>query len=129
MPQLLGDIPLNVREQMVYQHDSAPPHADRNVVRYLQETFLHGFIGRGEGALWRWPRPAADLTPLNFFLWGYVKSRVYEEVPKTSEDMKLRIRAAFRAVTAQMLRNVKRSFFLRLNLCLNENGMLFEHLI
>jgi hypothetical protein len=129
LPQLLGDIPLNVREQMVYQHDGAPPHADRNVVRYLQETFLRGFIGKGEGDLWRWLRRSADLTPLDFFLWEYVKSRVYEEVPKTSEDMKLRIRAAFRAVTAQMLRNVKRSFFLRLNLCLNENGMLFEHLI
>ncbi|KAJ4433430.1 hypothetical protein ANN_15689 [Periplaneta americana] len=35
-----------------------------------------------------------DLTPLDFFLWGYVKSLVYETPVETEEDLRARILAA-----------------------------------
>ncbi|KOC60424.1 hypothetical protein WH47_08494, partial [Habropoda laboriosa] len=30
-----------------------------------------------------WPPRSRDLTPLDFFLWGYVKSLVYSNKPQT----------------------------------------------
>lgn len=33
-----------------------------------------------------------DFTPTNFFLWGYLKSRVYVNTPANYEELKQRIR-------------------------------------
>jgi len=39
-----------------------------------------------------WPPRSLDLNPLNFYFWGYIKQKVYAEVPTTAENMKNRIR-------------------------------------
>jgi len=70
-----------------------------------------------------------DLTPLDFFLWGYVKKKVFCTVPTTKEEMKERIRAACASITPDMLLSVRRSFTERLLKCLEVHGMLFEHLL
>jgi len=41
----------------------------------------------------------SDLTPLDFFLWGYLKDKVMFEPPTTKENMKQRIRNAYASVT------------------------------
>jgi hypothetical protein len=48
--------------RMHFQQDGAPPHPGR-------------WIGRA--APLPWPPRSPDLTPLDFFLWGFVKDRVY----------------------------------------------------
>ena len=65
---------------------------------------------------------------MRFFLWGYVKDRVYQEIPTTIENMQDRIRQAFNEITPETLTQVKRHFIDRLNLCVRENGHAFEHL-
>jgi hypothetical protein len=53
----------------------------------------------------QWPPRSPDLTPLDFFLWGYDKDIVYK-IPVTSfDELKLRIFAAIDTVTLQMLEN------------------------
>ncbi|PNF41627.1 hypothetical protein B7P43_G07619, partial [Cryptotermes secundus] len=50
------------------------------VCRYLSNELRHRWIGRvGEVdvALFTWPPRSPDLTPCDFFLWGYIKDRVY----------------------------------------------------
>ena len=32
-----------------------------------------------------------DLSPWDFFLWGYLNARVYADKPRTSEQLKLAI--------------------------------------
>ena len=39
-----------------------------------------------------WPPRSPDLTPCDFFLWGYVKSKVYFPAPATMEQLMERIR-------------------------------------
>ncbi|KOC60088.1 hypothetical protein WH47_09086 [Habropoda laboriosa] len=34
-----------------------------------------------------WPQISCDLTPLNFFLWGFLKSKVYANNPKTIDEL------------------------------------------
>jgi len=43
----------------------------------LNERFPDAWIGRG-GPI-PWPPPSPDLSPLDFFLWGYFKNLVYAE--------------------------------------------------
>lgn len=74
----LTELPVTEYLDVVYQHDGAPAHYDRRVRGYLDATYPDGWIGRG-GPI-PWPAQAPDLTPLDFFLWGYVwgiKSFVY----------------------------------------------------
>ncbi|KAJ4442812.1 hypothetical protein ANN_04405 [Periplaneta americana] len=47
----------------------------------LTETFPDHWIERG-GRIW-WPPRSPDITPLDFFLWGYVKDHVFplQDIP------------------------------------------------
>ena len=73
---LLEDIALMIRSQMYFQHDGAPPHYTRNVREYLNESFPNCWLGRG-GPI-AWPPRSPDLIPLDYYLWGHMKTLVYE---------------------------------------------------
>lgn len=125
--QLLEDVPLNDRRQMWLQLDGAPAHFQIRVRRELNRSFPNKWIGRGSPH--NWPARSPDLTSLDFFLWGYVKNIVYDAPPTTKDDMKRRIQNAFHSITPQVLLNVRQSFERRLQLCIEENGRQFEHLM
>jgi hypothetical protein len=70
-PNLLDpDLP---DERIWYQQHGAPPHYTVIVRRYLDEVFPNRWIGR-RGQI-EWPARCPDLISLNFFLWGYLKSK------------------------------------------------------
>jgi len=57
--------------RVVFQQDGAPPHWGLIVCDFLNETFPNRWIGRNDPT--PWPPRSPDITPLDFFLWGYVK--------------------------------------------------------
>ena len=62
----VGDVP-----RIWWVQDGAPAHRrDR-----LDVLFRNYVVGLGHAR--EWPRRSPDLTPLGFFLWGYLKSKVY----------------------------------------------------
>ena len=75
LPELLEDVPLDVRRRMWFQHDGAPVHSTRIVRDWLDQRFPGRWIGRGGPV--SWPLRSPDLNPLDFFLWGHVKAYVY----------------------------------------------------
>lgn len=126
-PLLLEDIPLEIRRIMWLQMDGAPPHFFVGVRRFLHVHFRNRWIGRNGST--EWPPRSPDLTPPDFFLWGYVKDHVFKSPPTTAENMKERIRGAFHNVSPQMLVNVGKNFEKRVRLCLQSDGHHFEHLL
>lgn len=92
LPELLEDVPLDIRQQMWLQHDGAPAHFSVAVRAHLNETFGGRWIGRGGPVAW--PPRSPDLTPLDFFLWGHMKSLVYETPVDSEEQLVARILAA-----------------------------------
>ena len=50
-----------------------------------------------------WPPRSPDLTPLDFFLWGYLKSIVYGRKPETMTDLKNEITSAIQHLNGQPL--------------------------
>lgn len=127
LPMLLEEVPLNIRTTMWLQLDGAPPHYHREVRRFLNANFRNKWIGRS--GCQNWPPRSPDLTPPDFFLWGYIKEIVYSTPPTTQQDMKIRIRDAFESVTPQMLSRVKNGFEKRIRKCLEMEGRHFEHLL
>ena len=97
------------------------------VRRVLDENFPHRWIGR-HGTI-EWPPRSPDLTPLDYFLWGYLKERVYKTRLVNIEDLKQRITNEMNTITVEMLRNVRDAFPLRLAHCQAEEGRQFEHLL
>ncbi|CAH1371509.1 unnamed protein product, partial [Tenebrio molitor] len=82
--------PLNIRQNMILQQDGAPPHNARIVTNHLNTAYPGRWIGNRSGGV-RWPARSPDLTPLDFFLWPYLKERVYLNPLNDVEDLKTRI--------------------------------------
>jgi hypothetical protein len=70
-----SDLPV---EKIWYQQDGAPPHYAVIVRRYLDEVFPNRWVGRRGQT--EWPTRSPDLTSLDFYLWGYLKSKVYVNI-------------------------------------------------
>ena len=74
-----------------WAQDGAPSHPRIIVRDRRQELFRNRVIAFGH--LREWPPRSPDLTPCDFFLWGYLKSRVYQTPPQNLEDLRNRITA------------------------------------
>ena len=74
MPQFNED-----SNDYTFQQDGSPTHY-KDVRRYLNRNLPQRWIGRTgkeDDALMRWPHRSPDLTPCDFFFWGFVKDTVF----------------------------------------------------
>ena len=85
--------------------DGAPAHRRVLVRDRLQQIFPNRVCGMGHPR--EYPARSPDLTPLDFYLWGYIKSKVYRTPPTDLNDLQNRIRRELRAV--QRTRQVRRA--------------------
>jgi len=65
----------------------------------------------------------------SFFLWGYLKSKVYVRKPRTVEDLKVSIREEVATVPQEMLVNVMQNFEERLRTCVRQDGRHLSEII
>jgi len=49
------------------------------------------------------PPRSPNLTPWDYFLWGYLKTKVFETRPRTIADLKQRIQNEVAAIPVEML--------------------------
>ena len=70
-----------------------------------------------------------DLNPCDFFLWGYLKSKVYSNRPQSIEKLKDTIRQEITAIPHEMTRRVIDNFRERLRQCVHNNGSHLTDLI
>lgn len=123
-----SDENLNLDENLLhFQQDGAPPHYAVAVRQWLDNNYAHKWIGR-RGPI-EWPPRSPDLTPLDFFLWGYIKSIVFSTQCNSIEELQRRIMQACQNISKETFANVRRDFENRLYHCLANNGTHFEHLI
>ncbi|GFX38504.1 uncharacterized protein TNCV_2344771 [Trichonephila clavipes] len=61
-----------------------------------------------------WPPRSCDLSPLDYFLWGYVKPLVYADKPQTLDHLEDNIRRVI-AIRPQMLERVIENWTSRLD--------------
>lgn len=125
--ELLMDLPLAVSERMYFQQDGAPPHNAAAVMNYLANRFNNRVIATNGPV--RWPARSPDLTILDFFIWPYVKERVFNVGAETLDVLQNRVQEAFQSITPAMLQNVGRNTMDRIIMCQQQGGMHFEHLL
>ena len=71
------------------------------VRKALHDEFSNSWIGRDGPTLW--PAQSPDITPLVFFLLGYVKTKVFKSEIKDIDDLKTKIIEAVTSVQPEML--------------------------
>ncbi|GFT75938.1 putative DD41D transposase [Trichonephila clavipes] len=85
----------------------------RATIDLLKDTFGDRLISRFGPV--NWPPRSCDLTPLDYFLWGYVKSLVYADKPQTLEHLEDNIRRVIADIRPQMLEKVIENWTSRLD--------------
>lgn len=99
----VDNLPLAQFRETWYQHDGAPPHVAVQVRQRLNQIFGRQWIGRFADN--PWPPRSPDLTPLDYFFWGWVKQLVFKKESRTEEEMKLRIGQAFNKIKRRARQN------------------------
>ncbi|GFV70727.1 uncharacterized protein TNCV_2022911 [Trichonephila clavipes] len=90
----------------------------RNTVTSRKTDCLVRFMGWWNPSRFgpvNWPPRSCDLTPLDYFLWGYVKSLVYVDKPQTLDHLEDNIRRVIADIRSQMLEKVIENWTSRLD--------------
>jgi hypothetical protein len=107
-----------------FQQDGALPHFHRDVTTFLDETLPGCCVGRGSPTVW--PPRSPDLTPLDFFAWGFIKDVVYRRKVRDLADLRQRIIEAVELITPHMLINTWQELEYRIDICRATTGAHIE---
>ena len=76
------------------------------------------------------PPYSPDLSPPDYFLWGYLKERVYQDNPNTIDRLKENtIREIRRIIPNDMLDRAINNFNVRVAGVIQQRGARIEHVI
>ncbi|KAJ4449805.1 hypothetical protein ANN_01211 [Periplaneta americana] len=94
----LDDVELS---QGYFQQDGATCHTSNESMELIASFFDDRIISRN-----LWPPRSPDLTTPDFFLWSYLKDRVYATRPQTLDDLKHNITQEIQAIDNRVLQRV-----------------------
>ncbi|GFV35714.1 putative transposable element [Trichonephila clavipes] len=100
-------------QELWFQQDGATCHTARATIDLLKDTFGDRLISRFGPV--NWPPRSCALTPLDYFLWRYVKSLVYADKPQTPDHLEDNIRRVIADRRPQMLEKVIENWTSRLD--------------
>ena len=130
LPELLENVPLALRQEMIFMHDGAPPHFALPERQFLNTAYPERWFGRGADAPMSWLPRSPDLNPCNFFLWGALKTKVYETRINSIDELWNRIVNAANLLREQnAMQRVIFNFSRRVEICQDQYGRHIEHLL
>ena len=114
-------------QYIYFQQDGAAPHTAVKVLEWLQETFDGKLIALKTDT--EWPPHSPDLNPLDFFLWGHLKAKVYNPPPTTLQELKRAIRREASKIDTETCEAVIRNFRTRFLAVKRKRGGHVEHVL
>ncbi|GFU25313.1 putative DD41D transposase [Trichonephila clavipes] len=91
-------------QELWFQQDGATCHTAHATIDLLKDAFGDRLISRFGPV--NWPPRSCDLTPLDYFLWGYIKPLVSADKPQTLDHLEDNIRRVIADIRPQMLEKV-----------------------
>ncbi|GFW00891.1 hypothetical protein TNCV_1761291 [Trichonephila clavipes] len=114
-------------QELWFQQEGATCHTARATIDLLKDTFDDRLISRFGPV--NWPPRSCDLTPLDYFLWGYVNPLVYADKPQTLDHLEDNIRRVIAYIRPQMLEKVIENWTSRLDYIRASHGSLMPEII
>ena len=113
---------------MIFMQDCAPPHIPRRVKDLLRTLFDddHVLSCHFHHA---WLPRSPDLSPCNYWLWGYLKSQLYHDRPTSLGMPKDNIQCQSLTITPDMLYCTVHNIIPRLQLLLRNDGEHIKHFL
>lgn len=102
------------------QQDGASPHTALVTREFLNRELPNRWVGLNGPVTW--PPKSPDLTPPDFFLWGYLKTKVYESNHSTPCALRAAIEAAVADIDVELCKKVVESVPERLRECKTLHG-------
>ncbi|VVC38683.1 Hypothetical protein CINCED_3A002631 [Cinara cedri] len=107
-------------DDMWFQQDGATCHTSNATIAILNGKF-EGMVISRRGDV-NWPPRSCDLTPLDFFLWGFLKSQVYADKPKSTDDLKVNITQAIAQIQPYLCGRVIENWTTRIRATMRSRG-------
>ena len=113
---------------VIYQQDGATPHTSNVSLEYLRRYFP------GDRLISRrtdnpWPAHSPDLSPPDFFVWGYLKERVHHNNLQIIDVLKENIHREIRRIPREMLDRVINNFNVCVANVIQRRGAWIEYVI
>jgi len=115
-----------VRVLQWFRQVDATPYTSNESLPWLQQRFPDRLISRRCDPQWSPHSP--ELNPKDFYMWGYLKDRVYGNNPQTIPELKTTITAAINAVSREECGRVIENFARRIQICLQRREAHLEHI-
>jgi len=110
-----------------FQQVGETSHTARQSMAAVRELFGNRVISRFGDI--PWPQDHRICPFVIFFLWGYLKNRVYTTRPATLDEMKQRIQDEIRGIPAEMLQQAMGNLNGRLKECIRTGGRHLQDVI
>ncbi|GFS97232.1 t-complex protein 1 subunit delta [Nephila pilipes] len=115
-----------------FMQDGARPHRTADVFEVHNEHFSDRIIGLDypshfQGGI-EWPLYSPDLNPCDYYLWSYLKSKVWQTSPTNLPELKTAITTAVDTIDSEACSRVMVGFQNRLTAVLVKDGGHFEPL-
>ena len=94
---------------VTFMQDGATSHTTNPVKEFLIQTFGEERI-ISKRCKFSWPTRSPDLTPVNFWLLGYLKSRVHRSRPSNLSELKDTIRRELSCIEPDILHSAVAGF-------------------
>ncbi|XKL67289.1 hypothetical protein PGB90_002780 [Kerria lacca] len=119
--------------RFIFQQDGGKPHMADETLLFLRQHFKARVISNRFPTVfnsdWSWPLYSPDLSPLDYFFWGYVKDLCYANRSSTIEKLKNEIMRIFNTLETRILELVIRNFLTRLHHAIENSGRHIENVI
>lgn len=129
---LMDQLRAEESNDFILQQDGAPAHWSLRARQFLSTTLPDrwiGWSGRNDRAFMPWPPTSPDLTPCDFFVWGFVKQLVYvPPLPNDVDELKTQITDAVGTTNNALLERVWQEFDYHFDVCRVTNGAHIEHI-
>jgi hypothetical protein len=114
---------------MWYMYDCAPAYFSCAVRDILKNIHHDRWIGKGGHTAW--PPRSPALKPLDFYLWGHLKTLVCAVSVVNEEALHHRIVDASQTIRIYLgiFERMRRSMMRRVEACMESHGGHFEHLL
>ena len=120
----------SISDSTVHQKRNPPVGASVHCtdvnMRYLDNQFGDRVISRRCLQGREWPPRSPDLSPLDFCLWGYLKSKVYSPCPATLNQLQANITREVAQLDPAMVRRAMLDMRARAAKCITAGGGHFE---
>ena len=112
--------------RVIWQQDGAKPHQARMVMSWLDTIFKERMLALNCVRWDTWAPSSPDCNHCDFFLWGYLKGKVYQPLPNTLMPLKRKVKIEFDRIPYIMVQKAVFNMKKRGELMVAASGKQFE---